>query len=194
MYRGKLINDLVHEIRSPLFNIKSFLETLYEYYFQLTDTQILEFLEITNQETNRLVRLTSDSLEVARLNTQRITLYKLVYVNGLFKQVFKVYEISCLQKKMSIYPKVPISLPPLVGSYDVGLQILNNLITNSLKFTYPSGLLILKVRILKRVSIKNRQNNFSFRLEIIDTGIGIKKKILLVYLLGSRECQSPMMG
>lgn len=176
MYQGKVINNLVHEIRSPLFNIKSFLETLYEYYFQLTDIQILEFLEIANQETNRLVRLTSDSLEVARLNTKGITLHKLVYVNGLFKQVFKVYEITCLQKNISVYPKVPIHLPPLVGSYDVGLQILNNLITNSLKFTYPSGVLVLKIRILNRVSIRNRQNSFSFRLEIIDNGIGIKKE------------------
>ena len=37
LVNGKLIQILSHEIRSPLVNIKSFLETLYEYHFQLTD-------------------------------------------------------------------------------------------------------------------------------------------------------------
>lgn len=175
MYKGKIVNNLVHEIRSPLFNIKSFLETLYEYYFQLTDTQILEFLEIANQETSRLGRLISNSLDLYKLNSSGMTPYYLVCIKHLINQVVKSYEITRLQKNIFFCVKIPCIIPKFLGSYDLILQVLTNLITNSLKFTYPSGSLILKLRVLNSLSIKTRKKSFLLRIDLIDNGIGISK-------------------
>lgn len=176
MCEGKIINNLVHEIRSPLFNIKSFLETLYEYYFQLTDSQILEFLEIANQETSRLVKLSSSSLELSKFNSQKSVPYYLLCITQLIKQVIKLYDITRLHKNIVFYVKGPSYYPKIVGSYDLSLQVLTNLITNSLKFTYPFGIITVRLRIVTSLSLKSRKKFFLLRMDIMDNGIGISKK------------------
>jgi two-component system sensor histidine kinase NblS len=191
MYKGKLISNLVHEIRSPLFNIKSFLETLYEYYFQLTDTQILEFLEIANQETLRLLKLSSTSLELSRFNSQMSISYSLLCVKQLINQVTKSYEITRLHKNIVFYVKTPNTFPKIIANYDVTLQVLTNLISNSLKFTYPFGLIIIKLRIVTSVSIKTRKRCFLVRIDIIDNGIGISKNNTQILFTRFKQVSKP---
>lgn len=175
MDKGKIVHNLVHEIKSPLFNIKSFLETLYEYYFQLTDTQILDFLEIANQETSRLGRLISSSLDLSKLNAQVTIPCYLVCIKQLINQVIKSYEITRLYKNVFFCVKTPSTIPKFLGNYDLILQVLTNLISNSLKFTYPSGMLLVKLRVINTISVKNRKKSFLLRIDIIDNGIGISK-------------------
>jgi two-component system sensor histidine kinase NblS len=175
MCKSKVVNNLIHEIKSPLFNIKSFLETLYEYYFQLTDTQILEFLEIANQETSRLGRLISNSLDLSSLNSYRVVPYHLVFVENLVNQVIKSYEITRLQKNIFFCIKIPFIIPKFLGNYDLILQVLSNLISNSLKFTYPSGSVVLRLRVLNSLSVKTRRKSFLLRIDLMDDGIGISK-------------------
>jgi len=191
MYKGKLISNLVHEIRSPLFNIKSFLETLYEYYFQLTDTQILEFLEIANQETLRLLKLSSTSLELSRFNSNMSISYSLLCVKQLINQVTKSYEITRLHKNIVFYVKTPNTFPKIIANYDVTLQVLTNLISNSLKFTYPFGLIIIKLRIVTSVSIKTRKRCFLVRIDIIDNGIGISKNNTQILFTRFKQVSKP---
>jgi two-component system sensor histidine kinase NblS len=192
MCEGKIINNLVHELRSPLFNIKSFLETLYEYYFQLTDSQILEFLEIANQETVRLLKLSSSSLELSRFNSQMSVPYSLLCINQLIKQVIKLYDITRLHKNIIFYIKTPTTFPRILGSYDISLQVLNNLITNSLKFTYPFGIITVRVKIVTALSLKARKKYFLLRLDLIDNGIGISKKNTKVLFNRFKQVSKPI--
>lgn len=192
MYKEKIINNFIHEIRSPLFNIKSFLETLYEYYFHLTDSQILEFLEIANQETVRLVKLSSTSMEVSRFNSHTSMIYSLLCVKQLINQVTKSYEITRLHKRLVFYVKVPLTFPRIVASYDLSLQVLTNLISNALKFTYPFGVIIIKLRILTSISIKTRKKCFLLRIDIIDNGIGISKTNTQILFTRFKQVSKPM--
>jgi len=192
MCKGKIINNLVHELRSPLFNIKSFLETLYEYYFQLTDSQILEFLEITNQETVRLLKLSSSSLELSKFTSQTSVPYSLLCINQLIKQVIKLYDITRLHKNIIFYIKTPSTFPRIVGSYDLSLQVLTNLITNSLKFTYPFGIITVRVKIVTALSLKARKKYFLLRLDLIDNGIGISKKNRKVLFNRFKQVSKPI--
>lgn len=175
LFNGKLIQTLSHEIRSPLVNIKSFLETLYEYHFQLSDIQRFEFLEIATQETNRLVRLTNQSLQLSKLNANFSTRFQLFYVENLLNQLIKSYDITTLVKKISLHHKCQKSLPKSLGNQDLIFQVLVNLLTNSIKFTYPRGKLVVKVKKITSLSIKKRTKHYSLRLDVIDTGIGFNK-------------------
>lgn len=175
IYKEQIVKTLVHEIRSPLFNIKSFLETLYEYHFQLTDRQILEFLEIANQETNRLVRLTNHSLELSRLNSRITIFFSGFLINEITSKVVQSYEITALSKGINLYYKIKVKGPIVKGNYDLLFQVLTNLLTNSIKFTYPKGSLILKVKQVISLSIQTRKKIVGFRIDVIDTGIGISR-------------------
>jgi two-component system sensor histidine kinase NblS len=173
--KQKIIQTLSHEIRSPLFNIKSFLETLYEYHFQLTDIQILEFLEIATQETNRLVRLTNQSLHLSRLNARLPVLFRFLVVEEIISRLAKSYEITVLTKQINFHYKIPINLPPVRGNYDLIFQVLINLIANSIKCTSPKGVLVIKLKSVSSLSIHARKKTFCLRVEVVDTGIGISK-------------------
>jgi two-component system sensor histidine kinase NblS len=173
--KKKIIQTLTHEIKSPLFNIKSFLEILYEYHFQLTDVQILEFLEIATQEINRLVRLTNQSLHLSRLKSHIAVLFRLLIVEDIINQIVKSYEITVLTKQINFYYKAHSNLPTVKGDYDLIFQVLINLITNSLKCTYPDGVLVIKLKSVSSLSTFDRKKKKCVRLEILDTGIGLPK-------------------
>jgi two-component system sensor histidine kinase NblS len=173
--KKKIIQTLTHEIRSPLFNIKSFLETLYEYHFQLTDIQTLEFLEIATQETNRLVRLTNQSLHLSRLNARLPVLFRLLVVEEIISRLAKSYEITVLTKQINFHYKVQINLPRVRGNYDLIFQVLINLIANSVKSTSPKGVLVIKLKSVSSLSINTRRKTFCLRIEVLDTGIGLSK-------------------
>jgi len=175
LVNGKLIQTLSHEIRSPLVNIKSFLETLYEYHFQLTDSQRLEFLEIATQETNRLVRLTNQSLQLSKLNSTPTPRFQSFCIEDLLNQLLKSYDITTLVKKITLHHKCQKTLPKSLGNQDLILQVLVNLLTNSIKFTYPRGKLIVKAKKITSLSIKRRTKHYSLRLDVLDTGIGLNK-------------------
>ena len=175
LVNGKLIQTLSHEIRSPLVNIKSFLETLYEYHFQLTDSQRLEFLEIATQETNRLVRLTNQSLQLSKLNSTPTPRFQSFCIEDLLNQLLKSYDITTLVKKIILHHKCQKILPKSLGNQDLILQVLVNLLTNSIKFTYPRGKLIVKAKKITSLSIKRRTKHYSLRLDVLDTGIGLNK-------------------
>jgi len=53
---------MFHELRTPLFNIKTHIETLHEYGEDLSEAERREFLETANHETDRLARLVNDVL------------------------------------------------------------------------------------------------------------------------------------
>lgn len=174
--KKKIIQTLTHEIRSPLFNIKSFLETLYEYHFQLNDSQVLEFLEIANQETNRLVRLTNQSLQLSRVNFSIETMFRLLDIEDIINKVSRSYKITALIKRINLYYKVKPNNSKAMGNYDLIFQILINLITNSIKFTYPNGIVLVKLKNISSISTKKRKKTVSLRVEVLDTGIGLHPK------------------
>lgn len=175
--KTKVVLNLMHELRSPLFNIKSFLETIYEYHFQLSDKQILEFLEVANQEVNRLVRLINNNLDNFKLSSNTL-LYDTFLIESLSSFLVKSYEISALRKSLVFYFKLhkSVRLQRVQGNWDLMSQVLTNLISNSLKFTYPFGFISLKVKKLSVVKIKQRIKKNIVRLDLVDSGIGISKE------------------
>nr|BDA98819.1 two-component sensor kinase [Chroomonas debatzensis] len=183
--------NLIHELKNPLFNIRSFLETLYEYYFQLDDNQILEFLEVTNQEINRLTRLVTNTLDDFKLNSELFCFPKKVILENLVLFCIKSYRFSALRKQVSLYFKIHTSVRQRIveGNSDLISQVLNNLISNSLKFTYPSGLILLKVKKVSSLKIRSRIKKEKVRLDLIDTGIGISKKNMIKILYTSKSIQ-----
>lgn len=170
-----VITNISHEIRNPLFNIKSFLETLYEYHFQLTDQQILEFLEIANQETNRLVRLTNYTLEFSKFDYTFIRTFNIFCFQKIVYQVIKSYELTAITKQIIICTKAKRNIIKSIANYDLMFQVISNLLNNAIKFTYPYGVIVLKIKKVSSLSLSTRKRKQCFRIDIIDSGIGISK-------------------
>ena len=168
--KSQFISNVSHELRTPLFNIKSFIETLYEYGEELSDTQKLEFLETANRETDRLTRLVNDVLDLSRLESCRIYQFDAIDLAQPIEQILRTYKLNAKDKGIELLQEVEPNLPPVFGHYDLLLQVFANLVGNALKFTEAGGKVILRAYSLPA---HEAQSQKFVRIEVCDTGIGI---------------------
>ncbi|NJO98338.1 MAG: cell wall metabolism sensor histidine kinase WalK [Hyellaceae cyanobacterium CSU_1_1] len=169
--KSQFISNVSHELRTPLFNIKSFIETLSEYGEDLTHVQRREFLDTANHETDRLTRLVNDVLDLSRLESSRTYDLSEVYLSQPIEQTLRTCQLNAKDKGIELYQEIETDLPPVLGNYDLLLQVLTNLVGNSLKFTNAGGKVT--VRAYQTEAESNTLNQSAVKIEIADTGIGI---------------------
>ncbi len=170
--KSQFISNVSHELRTPLFNIKSFIETLCEFGEDLSDGERREFLETANHETDRLTRLVNDVLDLSRLESSKIYHLEAIDLSQLIEQTLRTYQLSARDKELELSQEIEVNLPSVLGHYDLLLQVLTNLVGNSLKFTEPGGRIVIRAYKLKYNTHDFTQNP-QVRIEISDTGIGI---------------------
>jgi two-component system sensor histidine kinase NblS len=170
--KSQFISNVSHELRTPLFNIKSFIETLCEFGEDLTEVERHEFLETANHETDRLTRLVNDVLDLSRLESSRIYHLDAIDISQFVEQTLRTYQLNAKDKGLQISQDIEANLPPVLGHYDLLLQVLTNLVGNAVKFTPTGGKIVIRASKIQHYSEDNEAFPY-VRIEIADTGIGI---------------------
>jgi two-component system, OmpR family, sensor histidine kinase NblS len=170
--KGQFISNVSHELRTPLFNIKSFIETLYEYGEDLTPEERQEFLHTANNETDRLARLVNDVLDLSRLESSNAYQLEAVEIARPIEQTLRTYQLNAKDKGIELSQEIEPHLPCILGHYDLLLQVLANLVGNALKFTESGGRVVVRAyRLISRESATEQREKV--RVEVSDTGTGI---------------------
>jgi len=169
--KSQFISNVSHELRTPLFNIKTYIETLHEYGESLSQVEQREFLETANHETDRLTRLVNDVLDLSRLESHRRYQFGAVDLAQAIEQTLRTYQLHARDKGIELVQEVAAELPPVVGNYDLLLQVFTNLVGNSLKFTETGGRVAIRAYLCS--ASKSHQNPDIVRIEVSDTGMGI---------------------
>lgn len=164
--KSQFISNVSHELRTPLFNIKSFIETLHEYGEDLTEEERQEFLETANHETDRLTRLVNDVLDLSRLESSRVYNLDYVDITQPIEQTVRTHQLNARDKEIKLLKEIEVDLPAVLGHYDLLLQVLTNLVGNSLKFTQAGGVVTIRAYVVPH-------HGDRVRIEVSDTGIGI---------------------
>jgi two-component system sensor histidine kinase VicK len=167
--RREFVANVSHELRTPLTTIKSYLEALDD--GAMEDPQLAgRFIGVTRNETERMIRLVNDLLHLSRLDSRQAVLVKeRVNVTDLLENVSDRFSFQLLQRRIHIELTVGIDVPDIHVDRDQMDQVLDNLVSNAVKYTPEGG----KIRIGARV-LPNKQLEVSIR----DNGIGIPKKDL----------------
>ncbi|NJK99215.1 MAG: cell wall metabolism sensor histidine kinase WalK [Spirulinaceae cyanobacterium RM2_2_10] len=171
--KGRFISNVSHELRTPLFNIKSFIETLYEYGEDLSETQRRDFLHTANHETDRLTRLVNDVLDLSRLESAKAYQLRAVEISQPIEQTLRTYQLNAKDKGISISQEIEPNLPSVLGHYDLLLQVFANLVGNSLKFTESGGCVVIRAYQLEPETHHVPSSPPKVRVEVSDTGTGI---------------------
>ncbi len=199
--KSQFISNVSHELRTPLFNIKSFIETLHEYGEDLSVAEQREFLETANRETDRLTRLVNDVLDLSRLESCKLYNFEAVDLVQPVEQTLRTYRLNARDQGIELVQEIEPDLPPVLGHYDLLLQVFTNLVGNALKFTGTGGKVAVRAYLLHRnhsgtAGLQNtngascpflrppvdqsdsssHMENADFsqvRIEVADTGIGI---------------------
>ncbi|HEY9655654.1 MAG TPA: ATP-binding protein [Crinalium sp.] len=189
--KSQFISNVSHELRTPLFNIKSFIETLHEYGEDLSLDEQREFLETANRETDRLTRLVNDVLDLSKLESFKLYNFEAVDLAQPIEQTLRTYRLNARDKGIELIQEIEPNLPPVLGHYDLLLQVFTNLVGNALKFTETGGKVALRAYLLDSAAQNHREKSpflcpppescvtedaLGFRhvrIEVADTGIGI---------------------
>ncbi len=168
--KSQFISNVSHELRTPLFNIKSFIETLHDYGEDLSEVQRLEFLDTANRETDRLTRLVNDVLDLSRLESGKLYQFEPVDLHQTVEQILRTYQLNARDKGIELVQEIQPNLPPVLGNYDLLLQVFANLVGNALKFTLNKGKVTIRAYLPESETDNLRPQ---VRIEVADTGIGI---------------------
>ena len=163
--KNQFISNVSHELRTPLFSIKSFIETLYEYDDQISPEERKNYLEIANNETDRLTRLVNDVLDLSRLESGRQYRFDALDIAAVVEQTQRTYHLAARDKDIHLTHDIEPDLPLVFGNYDLLLQVFTNLVGNALKFTPAGGTVTIHAHL--------SPDAHAVRLAVSDTGIGI---------------------
>ncbi len=140
--KTRFISGVSHELRAPLSSIRSFSEILLNY-DDIDDDTRKDFINIINQESERLTQLTNEILDVAKMESGKIE-WRMDSVNMIEVIDSAIKTVSSLvkDKGLSLERKVPDDLPVVKGDRNRLLQVLLNLFSNAVKFTSEGGIVI----------------------------------------------------
>jgi signal transduction histidine kinase len=162
--RRELVENISHDLRSPLTSIRGYLETIILKDEEFVPARRREYLEIILRNVSGFQRLVEELFDLVMLETKQVSPdYEPFQMMDLAQDVVLKLKPQAEKADVSLTLDFPPSLPLLYG--DIGLmeRALTNLIENALHFTPPGGTVHLSF------SCKDKGGELS----VTDTGKGI---------------------
>lgn len=160
--RSQFVANVSHELKTPLTSIKGFAETLKD----VDDQQIREkFLNIINDEAERLTRLINDILILSDIEQHREEKTDVVNVKEIINDVYYLMKNTAESKNISLSILSDKSIK-IVGDSDKFKQMLINLVDNAIKYSENGDSVYM--------GYEQKDNNCVIWVE--DTGVGIPEK------------------
>ena len=163
--RTQFVANVSHELKTPLTSIKGFAETLK--YVDDVDTKE-KFLNIINEEAERLTRLITDILILSHIEQQKELKKEKIDVNKIVEDVYNLIKNTADEKgiQLSIDQQ---NIKTLMGDADKFKQMLINLVDNAINYSETGD----------SVCIGMQSKDDRCILWVKDTGVGIAKEQIL---------------
>lgn len=162
--KDNFLNNLSHEIRTPIHIISSLTSELSEQFYELSDKEKLEFIKLTENTTNKLSKFVKNILLLAKSKKGNLKLHpEKVEIIELVETVMK--ELSIISHS-TITLKIPThdKYYTYCTKYQIE-QVIRNLLENAIKYGNNKPIDII-------VSCQDNE----IKVEIIDEGVGIPEE------------------
>jgi signal transduction histidine kinase len=165
--QSDIVAEMVHELRTPLTALTAVANLLQRP--DLPNEQRLTLAQTLHSEVYRLNDMTTDFLELSRLETGRSRFHREpVHLGGLIEECLQVLRAQAEEETILFDVNIDRSIIPVQGDRNRLKQVLLNLLTNAIKYNRPGGKVILRLK----------QKRESLLLTIEDTGPGIPEDSL----------------
>jgi len=164
--RKEFVANVSHELRTPLTSIKGFVETILD--GNTNDPQLVErFLTIVNGETDRMISLINDLLDLSRIESgkQFINL-EAVNIREVFDSTILALQSKTLEKNITVDNEIEDL--QVIGDIKLLQQVTTNLVDNAIKYNQEGG----------RVWLTSKVMDDEVEITVCDTGMGIAENHL----------------
>ncbi|WP_320163464.1 cell wall metabolism sensor histidine kinase WalK [uncultured Trichococcus sp.] len=169
--RRSFVSNVSHELRTPLTSVKSYTESLIDGAWEDKDIAP-EFLKVISTETDRMIRMITDLLNLSRmdqgkqeLNLEFVSINELVaHIIDRFEMVLKSEQYR--NKKYKIERDFTQRTLWVEIDQDKFIQVIDNIMNNAIKYSPDGG----------KITCRLMETHNSVVISITDEGLGIPRK------------------
>ena len=167
-YRKEFLGNVSHELKTPLFTVQGYLETLID--GAANNEKLREkYLDRANKGVERLIYIVRDLDMITKLEVGDVSIETQTFnIIELIKSVFDLLEMKASKKKITLTFDRQYTKPILVNADQEKIQqVLTNLVVNSIKYGKEKG--------TTEISVENLIKN-KVIIRVTDNGEGIEKE------------------
>lgn len=162
--KSNFMSIVSHELRTPLTSIKAYTETLLDNMGSIQIKTVQEFLNVMNEENERLIKLVDNILNYSRMETGNLKVEKVsCNLNSLIEEIHANLRAKVLASEVNMDIRLPKRPVVIDADRELIRQLVQNLISNAVKFTPNAG----------RVTVLLEEEASAARIVVQDTGKGI---------------------
>lgn len=163
---------IVHDLRSPINVIQGFIELIRNRVVGEINSEQEELLDIAKENVKKVLALVDNFLVASKLEVGRFSIEpKLSEINNLVLQQVENHRVLVKSKQIKINIELDRNLPPLYFDSLRIEQVLNNLLSNAMKFTPEGGEIFVNSSLVNR-TLDDEEHSFVC-VSVKDTGAGI---------------------
>ena len=168
--RRLFVSNVSHELRTPLTSVKSYLEALDE--GALYDPVAPDFIKVSLDETNRMMRMVTDLLNLSGIDNATTRLdVELINFTAFITFILNRFDKMRSQddeKKYELVRDYPINSVWIEIDTDKMTQVIDNILNNAIKYSPDGG----------KITVSMKTTDDQMILSIKDQGLGIPKQDL----------------
>ncbi|SDZ96891.1 two-component system, OmpR family, sensor histidine kinase VicK [Thalassobacillus cyri] len=160
--RREFVSNVSHELRTPLTTMRSYLEALTDGAW--TDKEIApRFLEVTQNETERMIRLVNDLLQLSKMDSKGHELFKdRVEFTEFYHHIIDRFEMN-KEEGITFERNLPKETIYVWMDKDKITQVMDNIISNAIKYSPEGG----------TIRFKTQKFYNKLQISVSDEGMGI---------------------
>jgi two-component system sensor histidine kinase VicK len=169
--RRSFVSNVSHELRTPLTSVKSYTESLIDGAWEDKDIAP-EFLKVISTETDRMIRMITDLLNLSRMDQGKQELnLEFVSINELVAHIIDRFEVvlkseQYRNKKYKIERDFTQRTLWVEIDQDKFIQVIDNIMNNAIKYSPDGG----------KITCRLMETHNSVVISITDEGLGIPRK------------------
>ncbi len=182
--KNEFLGIVAHDLRNPIGIIGSVVELL-EVPGEIDEPERSEMFSDVKRTTRRLREMVDNLLDVSAIESGKITLdMQPVDLENLTLSILRLQKIIAEKKRIGLSFRPPSGHPVVMGDPNRVAEVMDNLISNAIKYTYPGG----------SVEVQFEQSDSLWITHVRDSGQGLFEKELAHVFDGSRPLSAKPTG
>ncbi len=166
--QNEFMANVTHDLRAPIHALKLSVNAILEGSAGPTTAEQSKMLGMATRNVDRLSRLIDDLLDFSKIESGKMEVRpQVIELGPLLKEAASSMETWSKSRGITVTYQEVDQIPPAFADSDRVLQVVNNLISNAIKFTPTGGKIILRAKRLDEPGKKMIQ------VEVEDNGNGI---------------------